>query len=149
MCCTKHCSNGVPRLVQSDVSQQRRPAGGPAARRAINVRAEARCEEPTRTSVACQRHVARLRHESRVNACRSLGARSCCLLFATDLVNGPDHQSEAKFRSYSRRRAEVKQHKAGSRERQEYISLPFTLFIMPNSERETEKNKKKPTRFCL
>lgn len=56
----------------------------------------------------------------------------------------PDHQSEVKFKSYSRCHAEVKQHKAGSLKRQEYISFPFTLFILPNAEWETEKNKNPP-----
>lgn len=35
----------------------------------------------------------------------------------------PNHQSGAKFKSCSRCHAEVKQHKAGSRKRQEYISF--------------------------
>lgn len=143
MCCTKHCSNGVPGLVLSDMSQQRRPVGGPVARRAINVHAETSREEPTRTSVACKRHVARHRHERRVNACRSLGAQSCCLLLATDLVNGPTIKAKPNsevIHDAVRRLSNTKRGAAKGKN-----TFPFPLhYSLCRIQREKQKRIKNP-----
>lgn len=104
----------------------------------FNVHAETRRKLPTLTASACVLRSISMKAEARRNP-------GCSALLPTvthQPGEQPNHQSEVKFKSYSRCHAEVKQHKAGGLKRQEYISFPFTLFIMPNAEREKQKRIK-------